>query len=211
MLSTLLIWAGPAQVLFYGGIAAGMAMPAIAVAISISSIRFLPMTMAILPMIRRPGHGLPLQILAAHYMAVTVWSENLRRLPSVPRSGADGVFPRLRQCLPLARHAGDGCRLLPDGCGAAALRGGAAVPHADLLHRFGDRRGARRSGLAGHRARLCAGAAGDPRWWARASTCWPSASSAARSPSPWGGCGRRRRLGRGESGRGEPATARGRR
>ena len=37
--STLLIWAGPAQVLFFGGIAAGVALPAIALSISLSSVR----------------------------------------------------------------------------------------------------------------------------------------------------------------------------
>lgn len=90
VLSTVLIWAGPAQAIFYGGIAAGMAPVAIAVAVCFSSIRFFPMTIAILPLLRggegegarRPGLGL--QLLAAHFTAVTVWTESLRRLPEVP-------------------------------------------------------------------------------------------------------------------------------
>ncbi len=85
MLSTLLIWASPAQAILYGGLAAGMALPAIAVAVCLSSIRFLPMTMSVLPLLRRPGQGLLVQILAAHYVAVTVWVESLRRLPDMPR------------------------------------------------------------------------------------------------------------------------------
>ncbi|WP_349371926.1 AzlC family ABC transporter permease [Salinarimonas sp.] len=84
MLSTLLIWAGPAQVIFYGAIAAGVALPLIAVAICLSSIRFLPMTISLMPLLRRPGQGLLAQIALAHYVAVTVWVESLRRLPQMP-------------------------------------------------------------------------------------------------------------------------------
>ncbi|MGP9819012.1 AzlC family ABC transporter permease [Salinarimonas sp. NSM] len=84
MLSTLLIWAGPAQVVFYGSLAAGVALPLIAAAICLSSIRFLPMTIALMPLLRRPGQGLLAQIAIAHYIAVTVWVESLRRLPRMP-------------------------------------------------------------------------------------------------------------------------------
>jgi predicted branched-subunit amino acid permease len=84
LMSTLLMWAGPAQVILYGGLAAGAALPAIALAVCLSSIRLLPMTMSVLPLLRRPGHGIGIQLLAAHYVAVTVWVESLRRLPSMP-------------------------------------------------------------------------------------------------------------------------------
>lgn len=83
ILSTLLIWAGPAQVIFYGGLASGTALPLIAVAVCLSSIRFLPMTMSMLPLLRRPGQGIGMQFLIAHYVAVTVWVEGLRRLPDL--------------------------------------------------------------------------------------------------------------------------------
>jgi predicted branched-subunit amino acid permease len=92
VLSTLLVWAGPAQVIFYGGIAAGMAPLAIAAAVSFSSIRFLPMTMSILPLVRRPGDGLLRQIACAHFVAVTVWSEGLRRLPDIPLQGRQPYY-----------------------------------------------------------------------------------------------------------------------
>jgi predicted branched-subunit amino acid permease len=84
MLSTVLIWASPAQVILYGGLAAGTALPALAFAICLSSIRFVPMTMSVLPLLRRPGQGIGLQLFIAHYVAVTVWVESLRRLPSMP-------------------------------------------------------------------------------------------------------------------------------
>lgn len=83
VLSTILIWAGPAQVIFFGGLASGTALPAIAIAVGLSSIRLLPMTMALLPLVRRPGQGVLIQLLVAHYVAVMVWIENMRRLPSI--------------------------------------------------------------------------------------------------------------------------------
>ena len=81
MLSTVLIWASPAQAILYGGLAAGTSLPALAIAVCLSSIRFLPMTIAILPLLRHPRQRLVTQILAAHFVAVTVWVESLRRLP----------------------------------------------------------------------------------------------------------------------------------
>lgn len=86
VLSTVLIWAGPAQVIFFGGIGAGTALPFVAIAVALSSIRLLPMTMSILPLLRGSGgRGWATQLLVAHYVAVTVWVEGLRRLPPMPR------------------------------------------------------------------------------------------------------------------------------
>lgn len=83
VLSTMLVWAGPSQVLFFASIAAGAAWSAIALAIGFASLRFLPMTVAILPLLRRPGQGIATQMLIAHYVAVTAWIEGLRRLPGI--------------------------------------------------------------------------------------------------------------------------------
>ena len=85
VLSTLLMWAGPGQVILYGGLAGGSAPLAIALAVSLSSLRFLPMTMTILPLLREPPRALATRILAAHYVSVTIWVESARRLPTIPR------------------------------------------------------------------------------------------------------------------------------
>lgn len=84
-LSTLLVWAAPAQVLLFAGMIAGTPPAVLAVAIGLSSIRFLPMAMAILPLLRSPGQRTSTQLLAAHFVAVTVWVESLRRLPAMPQ------------------------------------------------------------------------------------------------------------------------------
>lgn len=85
VLSTILVWAGPSQVLFFASIAAGAAWSAIAIAIAFASLRFLPMTIAILPLLRQPGQSLWRQLLVAHFVAVTAWTEGLRRLPAIPQ------------------------------------------------------------------------------------------------------------------------------
>lgn len=84
VLSTVLVWAGPSQVIFFASIAAGAAWSAIALSVGFASLRFLPMTIAILPLLRRPGQGVAMQVLLAHYVAVTAWAEGLRRLPPMP-------------------------------------------------------------------------------------------------------------------------------
>ncbi|MEA2861444.1 MAG: hypothetical protein QOC72_3483 [Methylobacteriaceae bacterium] len=78
--STFLIWAGPAQVIFFGAIAAGTALPAIALSVCV-----MPMCLSVLPMLHTQRTRLPTLIAASHFVAVTVWVESLRRLPDIPR------------------------------------------------------------------------------------------------------------------------------
>jgi predicted branched-subunit amino acid permease len=84
VLSTVLIWAAPAQVILFGGVAAGAALPAIAAAVCFSSLRFLPMVMSLLPLLREPRRGSWIRVLTMHLVSVTVWIENMRRLPAMP-------------------------------------------------------------------------------------------------------------------------------
>lgn len=85
VLSTVLIWAAPAQVLVYGGLAAGASPFAIAIAVCLSSVRFLPMTIALLPHLRRPGQPQAELYLAAHLTSMTSWLEGMHRVPSLPQ------------------------------------------------------------------------------------------------------------------------------
>lgn len=91
-LSTFLVWAGPAQVIFIGGLAAGAAPLAIATGVTLSGVRFLPMVVSILPLLRNRRTGILTQILAAHLVAVTVWAENMRRIHDVPRDARMSFF-----------------------------------------------------------------------------------------------------------------------
>ncbi|MGL5446096.1 MAG: AzlC family ABC transporter permease [Rhabdaerophilum sp.] len=84
VLSTILIWAAPGQMVMFGAIAAGAALPAVAIAVSLSSIRFLPMCVSLLPMMRQPNTPTWLLLLISHYVAITAWVHSMRLLPDMP-------------------------------------------------------------------------------------------------------------------------------
>ncbi|HUO53745.1 MAG TPA: AzlC family ABC transporter permease, partial [Rhodoblastus sp.] len=86
VLSTLLVWAGPGQLLFFGAMVAKTAPPAVALAVSLSSVRLLPMCLSVLPMLRDKKTPLAVLFAASHFIAVTVWAESLRNLPEMERS-----------------------------------------------------------------------------------------------------------------------------
>jgi predicted branched-subunit amino acid permease len=83
LLSVLLVWALPAQVLLVGGYAAGNAAPVIALAVGLSSVRLFPMVAALIPYARDRRTSMAAQFLAAHFVAVTAWIEGMRRLPKL--------------------------------------------------------------------------------------------------------------------------------
>ncbi|WP_342362267.1 AzlC family ABC transporter permease [Terrarubrum flagellatum] len=84
VLSTVLVWAGPAQVVFFGMIGAGASLPATAIAVTLSAVRLLPMTAALMPQLRAGNPSRATLLLASHFIAVTVWVESMRRLPNLP-------------------------------------------------------------------------------------------------------------------------------
>ncbi len=90
--STILIWAAPGQVVFFGAVAAKASPAAVALAISLSSVRLLPMCLTILPLLRHNRPSLKVQVLASHFVAVTAWAECLHRLPKVPGYGRMAFF-----------------------------------------------------------------------------------------------------------------------
>ncbi|WP_316166910.1 MULTISPECIES: AzlC family ABC transporter permease [unclassified Bradyrhizobium] len=83
-LSTLLVFAGPAQVVYFGMLGTGAPLAAIAVAVTLSAVRFLPMTASLMPMLRAGNPSWGSLLLASHLVAVTIWVEANRRLPYIP-------------------------------------------------------------------------------------------------------------------------------
>ncbi|MBB3771131.1 putative branched-subunit amino acid permease [Angulomicrobium tetraedrale] len=84
LLSTLLVWALPAQVILVGGLGAGTSLPALALAVCLSGVRLMPMVVALMPLMRGPRPRLWRELLCAHFVAVTLWVEGFRLLPGVP-------------------------------------------------------------------------------------------------------------------------------
>jgi predicted branched-subunit amino acid permease len=85
ILSTVLVWAGPAQVIIISALGAGVTPLEVALAVGLSSVRFLPMVMSLLPLIRGPQTRFRHLVLPAHLTAASLWIESFRLLPLVPR------------------------------------------------------------------------------------------------------------------------------
>jgi predicted branched-subunit amino acid permease len=79
LLSTVVIWAAPAQVILLS------ALFEAALAVGLSGVRLLPMVVSLLALIKRPDTRARDLILPAHLTAVSMWVEALRLLPNIPR------------------------------------------------------------------------------------------------------------------------------
>ena len=84
-LSTMLVWAGPAQVIMVSALGTGAAPLEIAIAVSLSGIRLLPMVVALLPLLRGEGRRVRDLLLPMHFTSISMWVESLRLLPGIPR------------------------------------------------------------------------------------------------------------------------------
>ena len=85
LLSTILVWAGPAQVILISTLGAGANLIEVAVAVGLSSVRLLPMVVSMLPLLKSPGTHAWHLLMPAHFTAVSMWVEALRLLPQRPR------------------------------------------------------------------------------------------------------------------------------
>ena len=104
MLCTLLIWAAPAQVILISTLGSA-ALFEVALAVSLSSLRLLPMVAALLPLLNRPGLRQRDLLLPMHYTAISVWVEGMRLLPTWPREERVAYYNGLGTCLLLAATA----------------------------------------------------------------------------------------------------------
>lgn len=82
-LSTLIVWAAPAQVILISGLGTGAALLEVALAVSLSGIRLFPMVVALLPLVRNRETWLRDLLLPTHFTSVSMWVELLRVLPSL--------------------------------------------------------------------------------------------------------------------------------
>src|SRR5215475_15134660 len=85
ILATVLVWAGPAQIILITTLASGASIVQSAIAVTVSAIRLFPMVVAVLPLMRTEKTKRRHLVLIAHFTAVTLWVECYRFLPHVPR------------------------------------------------------------------------------------------------------------------------------
>lgn len=83
-LSTLLVWAAPAQVILISGVGTGAALFEVALAVTLSAIRLFPMVVALLPLLRGKNTRFRDLLLPTHFTSVSMWVESLRLLPGLP-------------------------------------------------------------------------------------------------------------------------------
>ena len=70
LIATLLVWAGPAQIILISTLGSGATIVQAAIAVTVSAIRLFPMVVSVLPMTRTPQTKRRHLILVAHFIAV---------------------------------------------------------------------------------------------------------------------------------------------
>lgn len=97
-----IVWALPAKVVLVGAILTGASLPAVAFAVALSSIRLMPMVVALVPEMR--SEWTPRWVLYAlsHFVAVTSWVLAMEQLRGVPRAMRTTYYAGLGGTLVLA-------------------------------------------------------------------------------------------------------------
>lgn len=118
VLMSLTAWALPSLVVFAAAIGHGATYVAAAIAVTLSAVRLLPMTVALMPMMARERLPQLWFYVASHFVAVTGYVEALLRLPKVP--------PEVR--LSYFLGLGTGLMLLATSGGAIGYLAAATLP-----------------------------------------------------------------------------------
>lgn len=84
--STVVIWALPGQLIFVEMHALGAPVVATLIAVALSSARFLPMTIMLMPELRDPAHRPWKYYLAAQLLSLSGWTMAVTRFPDLPRA-----------------------------------------------------------------------------------------------------------------------------
>lgn len=96
------IWALPAKVVLVGAVMSGASLGAAAFAVALSSVRLMPMVMALMPELRGPKTPRWVLYALSHFVAVTSWVLSMQQLPAVPRALRTSYYAGLALFLMLA-------------------------------------------------------------------------------------------------------------
>ncbi len=99
VLSTVLIWAAPAQLILISALGAGGPPLEVALAVGLSGMRLFPMVVSLLPLLKTPATRSREVIVPAHFTAISMWIEALRLLPKVPRAARIPFANGIGTCL----------------------------------------------------------------------------------------------------------------
>lgn len=85
-------WALPSAVVIAGAIINDVPFYVTVIAVTLASIRLLPMTMALIPVLKTDETKLSSLFLSAYFMAVTSWVFAMNKLPEIPRPNRVSFF-----------------------------------------------------------------------------------------------------------------------
>jgi predicted branched-subunit amino acid permease len=117
-ISTMVIWAGPAQLVLMSAFAGGAALIEIAIGVSLTGLRLLPMVVALLPLLRPGAKSGRDFILPTHFTSISMWVESFRLLPS--------IAPAFR--IPFCNGLSSGFMSIAMLCGAVGYHLAAGLP-----------------------------------------------------------------------------------
>jgi len=86
VLSTVVVWALPGQIIFVEMSSIGAPVAATVIAVMLSSARFLPMTVMFMPEVRDPAHRSWKYYALAHVLSLSGWTMAVMRFPDIPRA-----------------------------------------------------------------------------------------------------------------------------
>ena len=82
---TAVVWALPGKVVLVGAILSGASLPAASLAVGLSSVRLMPMVVALVPEMQGPRTPKWVLYALSHFVAVTSWVLAMEQLRNVPR------------------------------------------------------------------------------------------------------------------------------
>lgn len=85
MFMTAVVWALPANVVLIGAVLSGASLPAAAFAVTLSSVRLMPMVVALVPELRAERTRKWVLYVLSHCVAVTSWVLAMEHMRAVPR------------------------------------------------------------------------------------------------------------------------------
>ena len=92
MFMTGIVWALPAKVILVGSMLSGAHIAAAFIAVTLSSVRMMPMVAALIPEIRDRRTPTWLLLIVSHFVAITAWVFAMQKVRDVPRYGRVAFF-----------------------------------------------------------------------------------------------------------------------
>ncbi|QCI97903.1 AzlC family ABC transporter permease [Agrobacterium larrymoorei] len=102
---TLTIWALPAKMILIGSMVSGAGLAACFLAVTLSSIRMMPMVASIIPEMRTARTPTWLLLFLSHFVAITAWVYATQNLSKVPREARLAWFAGFGMTLTLVNAA----------------------------------------------------------------------------------------------------------